>query len=268
MKKIVTSFVASLALVSALNAAEIYATVDGENITKQDIEMIIQDPRVDLNKIPAEARTQVIDQAINKKLLAKKALKDGIEKDPQYAEAMSKIKEDLAFQVWQKNEVDKLKFTDQDKKDFFEKNKDKFVMPEILESRHILVKTEAEAKAIIIELDKSAKKEDKFAELAKTKSADATAQNGGYLGKVPADKLVPEFTAAAKALAKNTYSKTPVKTEFGYHIIFLKDKTAPKALTYAEVEPKISQILIGNAFSKKIKELTDELKKDAKIVIK
>ena len=129
-------------------------------------------------------------------------------------------------------------------------------------------KTEAEAKAIIIELDKSAKKEDKFAELAKTKSADATAQNGGYLGKVPADKLVPEFTAAAKALAKNTYSKTPVKTEFGYHIIFLKDKTAPKALTYAEVEPKISQILIGNAFSKKIKELTDELKKDAKIVIK
>ena len=155
-----------------------------------------------------------------------------------------------------------------DEKDFFEKNKEKFVMPEILEARHILVKTEAEAKAIINELDKAAKKEDKFAELAKAKSADSTAQNGGYLGKVPSDKLVPEFTAAAKTLAKNTYSKTPVKSEFGYHVIFLKDKTVPKTLTYAEVEPKITQILIGNAFSKKVKELTDELKKDAKIVIK
>ena len=80
MKKIVISFVAALTLSSALSASEIYATVDGENITKQDIEMIVQDPRVDLTKIPAEARTQIIDQAINKKLLAKKALKDGIER--------------------------------------------------------------------------------------------------------------------------------------------------------------------------------------------
>ena len=267
MKRIVTSIVASLVLMTTLNAED-YGSVDGDAITKRDIATIIQNPQVDFEKLPAETKKQVLDEVVNRKLIAKKVIADGIEKDPQYVKAISEFKEDLALQVWQKNEVDKLKFTDQDKKDFFEKNKDKFVMPEILESRHILVKTEAEAKAIIIEQDKSAKKEDKFAELAKTKSADATAQNGGYLGKVPADKLVPEFTAAAKALAKNTYSKTPVKTEFGYHIIFLKDKTAPKALTYAEVEPKISQILIGNAFSKKIKELTDELKKDAKIVIK
>ena len=268
MKKIVSSLVVSVALMSTLNASDFYATVNGEEITKKDISMALQDPRIDFSKLPDAAKKQVIDQVVNKKLIAKNAIKNGIEKDPQYVEAMSGIKEDLALQVWQKNEVDKLKFTDQDKKDFFEKNKEKFVVPEILESRHILVKTEAEAKAIIIELDKAAKKEDKFAELAKTKSTDSTAQNGGYLGKVPADKLVPEFTAAAKALAKNTYSKTPVKSEFGYHVIFLKDKTAPKTLTYAEVEPKISQVLIGNAFSKKVKELTDELKKDAKIVIK
>ena len=267
MKKVVTSLVASIVLVTVLNASD-YGSVDGDSITKQDIAMILQDPRIDFDKLPETAKKQVIEQIVNRKLIAKNALKTGIDKDPQYVEAISGIKEDLALQVWQKNEVDKLKFTEQDKKDFYEKNKEKFVMPEILEARHILVKTEAEAKAIIIELDKAAKKEDKFAELAKAKSADSTAQNGGYLGKVPSDKLVPEFTAAAKTLAKNTYSKTPVKSEFGYHVIFLKDKTVPKTLTYAEVEPKITQILIGNAFSKKVKELTDELKKDAKIVIK
>lgn len=267
MKKIVTSIVASIVLLTTLNAED-YGSVDGDLITKQDIAVVLQDPRIDFEKLPDATKKQVIEQVVNRKLIAKDAIKKGIEKDPQYVEAIAGIKEDLALQVWQKNEVDKLKFTDQDKKDFFEKNKEKFVIPEILESRHILVKTEAEAKAIINELDKAAKKEDKFAELAKAKSADATAQNGGYLGKVPADKLVPEFTNAARALAKNTYSKTPVKSEFGYHVIFLKDKTASKVLTYPEVEGKITQILIGNAFGKKVKEMTDELKKDAKIVIK
>jgi peptidyl-prolyl cis-trans isomerase C len=267
MKKIVTSLVASLVLVTALNAGD-YGSVDGEEITKQDILMVLQDPRIDFDKLPDTAKKQVIEQIVNKKLIAKNAIKNGIEKDPKYLEEMKNIKEDVALQIWQKNELEKIKFTDQDKKDFFEKNKEKFVIPEILEARHILVKTEAEAKAIIVELDKASKKEDKFIELAKAKSADATAQNGGYLGKVPADKLVPEFTAAARALSKNTYSKTPVKSEFGYHVIFLKDKTAPKTLTYPEVEGKISQVMTGNAFGKVIKELTDELKKDAKIVIK
>lgn len=267
MKKIVTSLVASLVLVTALNAGD-YGSVDGEEITKQDISMVLQDPRIDFSKLPDTAKKQVIEQIVNRKLIAKNAIKNGIEKDPQYIEAINGIKEDLALQVWQKNEVEKIKFTDQDKKDFFEKNKEKFVMPEILEARHILVKTEVEAKAIINELNKAAKKEDKFIELAKAKSADSTAQNGGYLGKVPADKLVPEFTAAARTLEKNTYSAAPVKSEFGYHVIFLKDKTVSKALTYPEVEPKISQIMMGNAFGKKVKELTDELKKDAKIVIK
>ena len=268
MKKIVSSFVASIALVSALSANDFYASIDGDEITKQDISMALQDPRIDFDKLPDTAKKQVLEQIVNRKLLAKKAIADGIEKDPQYVKAISEFKEDLALQVWQKNEVDKIKFTDQEKKDFFEKNKAKFVVPELLDLRHILVKTEVEAKAIINELNKAPKKEDKFIELAKAKSADATSKNGGYLGKVPADKLVPEFTAGAKALAKNTYSKTPVKSEFGYHVIFLKDKSDAKALTYPEVEGKINQILIGNAFSKRVKEVTDELKKDAKIVIK
>ena len=267
MKKIVTSLVAAMVLMTTLNAND-YGSVNGDKITKKDIAMVIQNPQINFEQLPDATKKQIIEEVINKKLIAKKIIKDGIEKDPKYVEAMNELKEDLALQVWQNNEVEKLKFTDKDKKDFFEKNKDKFTMQEILEARHILVKTEVEAKAIINELEKATKKEDKFIELAKTKSSDSTAQNGGYLGKVAADQLVPEFTAAAKALAKNTYTKTPAKSEFGYHVIFLKDKTAAKALTYEEVEPRIAQILLRNSFATKIKEMTDELRKDAKIVIK
>ncbi len=268
MKKIVISFVAALTLSSSLSASEIYATVDGENITKQDIEMIVQDPRLDLTKIPAEARTQIIDQAINKKLLAKKALKDGIEKDSQYAEAMNKIKEDLAFQVWQKNEVDKLKFSDADKKAFYEENKDKFNIPETFEASHILVDNESEAQNIINELNKASNKEAKFKELAKAKSKDPSKANGGFLGKFAAEQMVPEFGNAVKLLQKGGYSKSPVKSQFGYHVILLKDKFPGKNLAYNEVQGEIEQVLIGNSFGKKVKELIDNLRKDAKIVIK
>lgn len=83
--------------------------------------MALQDPRIDFDKLPETAKKQVLEQIINRKLLSKKAVEDGIEKDSQYVETIEKIKEDLAFQVWQKNQIDKIKFTDQEKKDFYEK---------------------------------------------------------------------------------------------------------------------------------------------------
>lgn len=268
MKRIVSSLVASIALVSTLSASDFYASVNGENITKKDIAMVLQDPRIQFEQLPENAKKQVIEQIINKKLLSQHAVKEGIEKDPQYLEAIKSIKENLAFQVWQKKQVEGMKFSEDEKKDFYEKNKDKFIVPETLEARHILVKTEDEAKKIIKQLDKATKKEDKFVELAKTLSQDPAGANGGYLGKFQAEQMVPEFSAAAKLLSKDNYSKTPVKTQFGYHVIYLKDKIASKSLSFNEVEGNISQILLGNSYNKKVKELTDELKKDAKIVIK
>ena len=116
MKKIVSSLVVSVALMSTLNASDFYATVNGEEITKKDISMALQDPRIDFDKLPETEKKQVLEQIINRKLLSKKAVEDGIEKDPQYVETIEKIKEDLAFQVWQKNQIDKIKFTDQEKR--------------------------------------------------------------------------------------------------------------------------------------------------------
>jgi len=100
MKKIVSSLVASIALATALNAADVsYATVNGENITKQDIAMALQDPRVDFDKLPQEAKTQILEQIVNMKLIAQHAIDDGVEKDAKYVEAMKKIKSNLALEV-------------------------------------------------------------------------------------------------------------------------------------------------------------------------
>lgn len=269
MKKIISSLVATLAITAvSLNAADYYASVNGEKITKADVALVLQDPRIDFSKLPKNAQSQVLEQIINKKLLAKQAIKDGIANDPSYKDALNKMKQDLAFQVWQKNEIAKHKATDSQIQDFYNKNKASFVVPTTLEASHILVKTEKEAKDIIKQINKSTKKLEKFTSLAKTKSIGPTGVKGGYLGKFPANQMVPEFSAAANKLNKNSFSKTPVKTQFGYHVIYLKDKTAGKSLSFNEVKGNISQMLVGNAYNKRVKEISDELRKTAKIVIK
>ncbi len=253
MKKIVSSLIVSTALVSTLSAKDFYASIDGDKITKQDVLMVLPDPRIDFEKLPKSAQDKVIEQIINKKLVSKNALKNGIENDKEYKKTLKAMKEDLAFQVWQKNELKKIKVTDSEKKDFYNKNKDKFVEPALLSARHILLKTEKEAKNIIAKLKKASNKEKTFIELAKTKSTGPSASNGGDLGTFSAEQMVPEFSAAAQSLSKGSFSKKPVKTQFGYHVIYLKDKKASKTMSYDEVKNNISQILTGKRYNDKVK---------------
>lgn len=268
MKKIISSVVATLVLSTGLSASDYYATVDGEKITKTDVAMVLQDPRMQFEALPKKAQEQVLTQIINKKLLAKKAMKEGIEKDKQFKDALERMKSDLAFQVWQQNQLKTMKISESEQKKFYNENKSKFKTPATLKARHILVKTEKEAKDLIKQLDKASKKEAKFIELAKTKSQGPSGKDGGNLGEFNAQQMVPEFAKAAQSLKKNTYSKTPVKTQFGYHIIYLNDKKASKSLSFNEVKGNISRMLLQNKYNKKVKDITDELRKKAKIVIK
>lgn len=105
-----------------------------------------------------------------------------------------------------------------------------------LNARHILVKTEEEAKAIIEELKNGAD----FAELAKEKSVDSgSGAQGGELGWFSVGKMVQEFNDAAYALELNTVSE-PVKSEFGYHIIEVKEKREVEG--YGTLEEKKEEI--------------------------
>src|SRR5690606_21794865 len=106
---------------------------------------------------------------------------------------------------------------------------------EEVNARHILVKTEDEAKAIISELD--AGKD--FAELAKAKSEDSNKSDGGDLGWFTKGRMVPEFEEAAFALEKGAYTKAPVKSQFGYHVIKLEDRRDVQPPAFEQVEPQI-----------------------------
>ncbi|HEX2586119.1 MAG TPA: peptidylprolyl isomerase [Steroidobacteraceae bacterium] len=126
---------------------------------------------------------------------------------------------------------------------------------------HILVKTEEEANAIIAKLKKGAD----FADLAKKNSTDpGSGKNGGDLGWFPGKQMVPEFTAALEKLEKGKITETPVKSQFGYHIIKLEDvrESAPPAL--ADVKAQIESSLKQTKFQKYLEDLRTNAKVEFK----
>lgn len=124
-------------------------------------------------------------------------------------------------------------------------------------TRHILLKTEAEAKAVIGRLGKGAK----FAALAKKSLDQGSRDRGGDLGWSDAASFVPPFSEAMTKLAKGKYTTTPVKTEYGYHVILLEDSRTPQVPAYEEVQTQLQQGLQN----KKVQAYIEQLEQSAEV---
>ena len=125
-------------------------------------------------------------------------------------------------------------------------------------AHHILVEKESEAKAIIAALKKGAK----FEDIAKKQSKDTgSGAKGGDLDWANPSSYVPEFTEAMLKLSKGQTTDTPVKTQFGYHIIRLDDIRPAKLPSFEEVKPQIAKQME----QQKLAAFQDDLRKKAKI---
>jgi peptidyl-prolyl cis-trans isomerase C len=137
---------------------------------------------------------------------------------------------------------------------------DKFVKAqpgnEEVSARHILVASEDEAKAIIVDLGKGAD----FATLAKQKSTDPAKDTGGDLGFFTRDQMVPEFADVAFKLGKGEYTKTPVHTEFGWHVIKVDDRRTAAPPSFEESKDELSNTLAREIVTAKVKALKDGAK--------
>jgi len=249
--------------------AKDYAEVNGQKITDQDLKFILHSlGGIDFNKLPKDRQKKIIDQAIERKLLSEKAIKDGIEKDEAYQMTLNAIKKDLALEIWMKKQFATVKVSEKEAKDFYDKNPDKFKVPELVKARHILVKTEKEAKEIINELKKAGKGkklEKKFIELAKKKSVGPSGKNGGELGWFDKKQMVKEFSEAAFKLKKGEFTKKPVKTQFGYHVIYVEDKKPAGKVEFNKVKDSIISQLRVEKWKEKIQKLGKDLRKKAKV---
>ena len=256
-------------LATSTLSAKTYATVNGEKIEDNDIAAILSViPGANFQKLQKDQQKKVIEQAIEKRLLADKAAKSGIEKDPMYQETLKKMKKDLALEIWMKKQFDAQSVSDTDAKAFYNKNTKMFKQPAMAKAKHNLVKTEAEAKKIIAELNKAKDVKKTFVKLAATKSTGPSGPNGGELGWFDATKMVKPFADAAFALKKGTFTKKPVKTQFGYHVIYVEDKKKAQNVPFEKAKKNSIQSLKVQKFQAHMKEVSKGLKAKADIKIK
>jgi len=276
MKKLTQSVIAALLLTCTMATAQTLVTVNGTEITQEEVENALMNATQGrFNEVPvekqAEFRKQVLQQLIAKELVYQDAVKTKVLESDQFKKEFEKvqenIKKELAVQVWQKQELEKVNVSDKELKEYYDKNKEEFNEKESVHARHILVKTEGEANAIIKDLKKF--KADglktKFIEQAKEKSTGPSGPKGGDLGYFTQGQMVPEFNDKVFSMKVGTITKEPVKTQFGYHVIYLEDKKPSKIRSFTEVKSYIDQRLKMEKFKSVMNKKMQELEQKASI---
>ncbi|MCW9023147.1 MAG: peptidylprolyl isomerase [Gammaproteobacteria bacterium] len=206
--------------------------------------------------IPREA---IINELVNRELLYQNAIKDEIEKIPEVAFQIEQLRINTLIQGMLTKVATSKPITDADLKKEYDARIGQANLSEY-KAGHILLKTEEEAKTVIAELDSGSK----FAELAKKKSTGPSGKDGGDLGWFNAGQMVPPFSQAVAQMKKGSYSKTPVKTQFGWHVIKLEDTRKPEPPRFDDVKKQL-QIVVQN---QRLQEYIENMRKSAKIEIK
>ena len=222
----------------------VVATVGSLEIHQSELDLAVANLDPQLAQLPDDQkRVAALSGAIDIKLLAKSALDEKLDETPDYKARMQYLGDrELHSAYFKKNVVDIV--TPEEVKARYDKEVAAMPPAEEVRARHILVKTEDEAKAVIAELD--AGKD--FEALAKEKSTDANKSEGGDLGYFARGRMVKEFEDVAFTLDKGAYTKTPVKTEFGYHIIKVEDKRTAPAPAYEQVEPQVRNLVMRDKY--------------------
>lgn len=187
----------------------------------------------------AQLQTRIRESLINMELLSRAAIDKGLDKDPMLAAALEIQRKNTYAKVYLEDYVKTHPISDAEIQAEYERAKASASSNEY-HARHILVKSEDEAAKVLAELNKKAK----FADLAKKYSLDpGSAKNGGDLNWADPNSFVKEFSDALVALKKGETTKTPVKTQFGYHIIKLDDIRPTKIPALAEVKGEVQKQL-------------------------
>jgi len=269
-KKIIPLLVVGTALITACNQqsgtpatpavakADAIAEVNGVYIAKStlaDLEKEIAE-RAHGQKFPKE---KLVEELIQRELLVQDASKKQLDKSAEILAQLDSAKKTLLTQADVQNFIKSNPVTDAEVKAEYDakvagENGTEY------KARHILVKTEDEAKKIIAELDKGGD----FAKLANKNSLDAKeSQNGGDLGWFVASQMVAPFSEAVVKLEKGKYTATPVQTQFGYHIILREDS---RAQTPPPLEA-VKEQLLPYLQRKKVQDFVEGLRKSAKVEI-
>jgi peptidyl-prolyl cis-trans isomerase C len=229
----------------------VVARVDGTELLLSDVEAAQQSLPPQAQKLPLEQIYPVLlERLVDGALITEAGRKEHLEQDPELQVQLKRYEDRLIQEAYLNRAIKAAESEGELKARYETLAKDKAGQEEV-HAQHILVKTEDEAKSVIAELDKGAD----FGELAKKYSTDSSASSGGDLGYFGHDDMVKEFADAAFALPKGQYSKTPVKTKFGWHVIKVEDRRAGKPPSFEEAREQLSRDLAHEIIEAKLQDL-------------
>ncbi len=251
--------VAILALAPSAFAADSVATVNGKPIKQSIYDYIAKDATARGQKIDAQVKDVIVNKLVDSELVYQEAQKLGLDKQSDYLAREELARRELLTSTYLQDYVKKNPVSDADTKAAYEQYKKAYGEKEY-SARHILVKTEAEAKDIIAQLGKGGD----FAKIAKEKSLDpGSKEKGGDLGWFSPATMVKPFSDVVANLQKGATSNSPVQTQFGWHVIKLVDTRAAQPLPYEKLKDGLQK----NLQQRNLEKLMSDLRAKAKIDI-
>jgi peptidyl-prolyl cis-trans isomerase C len=233
------------------------ATVNGKAIKQTWVDYITKDAIARGQKPGDGLRNAIINELVGSELAYQEAQKQGLDKSQEYVVNTELSNRKILVNMFLQDFMKKNPVSEADTKAAYEDYKKEMGDKEY-SARHILVKTEAEAKDIIAQL----KKGDDFAKVAKEKSLDpGSKEKGGDLGWFSPAGMVKPFSDAVVGLKKGDVTSTPVQTQFGWHVIKLVDTRATQVPSYDKVKDGLERTLQ----QRKLEKMMLDLKAKSKI---
>jgi peptidyl-prolyl cis-trans isomerase C len=238
-KQMLSAATAVLALMAAPAFAQNLAVVNGKPVPSSRVEVLKQQVERSGRPVTPEVLAQIKEELVAREIFMQEAKKRGLDATEDYKNQLELARQTILIRELFADFQKKNPVTDAD----IQAEYDKFVAAnggKEYRARHILVEKEDEAKALIADIKKGAK----FEDLAKKASKDpGSGANGGDLDWAAAGSYVPEFSGAMVKLDKGQMTDTPVKSQFGYHIIRVDDVREAQLPKLEEVKPQIAQQL-------------------------
>ncbi|WP_341760548.1 peptidylprolyl isomerase [Candidatus Endowatersipora endosymbiont of Watersipora subatra] len=235
---------------------KLVAKVGETYITLSQLEQATQDMEQQFSFFPEKERlARVLDRLIDINVLAKRAEEQNLLNDETIKIKIDFLKKRILHNSFFNRHIQTM-VNDEDIKIRYQRERLMIKPKQEINARHILVKTKDQARAIIKELEEGKD----FFELAKAKSIGSTGSKGGDLGFFGKGHMVPEFERAAFSLKPGEFTKSPVKSQFGYHIIKVEELRDVAPPTFEESKDKLRQLLLAEAYKKIVRESREAYK--------
>jgi peptidyl-prolyl cis-trans isomerase C len=230
--------------------------VNGQPISQTVYNAFVAEQKAQGAPDSPELQNAVKEELVRREILAQEAKKKGMDKNPNIQGQIELAKQAVLIRAYLSDYVKANPISEAQLKAEYDVIKNNLGSTEY-KSRHVLVEKEEEAKAIIAKLDKG----EKFSELAKQSKDPGSKDKGGELGWSSPAAYVKPFGEALTKLKKGEYTKTPVQSDFGYHVIQLDDSRPANPPPFDQVKPQMQQ----RASQQQIETLVKELRSKAKV---